>query len=238
MKAGFVDIHQHLLWGMDDGAESRQVMLEMLNHAREQQIRYICATSHAMPGIRPFDLCRYEQRLAEAQEICDKNRWPIRILPGSEVAWTFNTVNALKQGRIPTLNHSDYVLLEFWPSVRWYELEDAVRQTLCAGFVPILAHVERYRCFFWNPRQAAVMKQRYPLFYQVNTSSILGGEGFLRRRCTGELLKRRLVDAVATDAHNCTVRPPQMLEVYQRLKTEYDADYADALTHFHEVFSG
>lgn len=237
MKTGFVDIHQHLLWGMDDGAESRQVMLEMLNQAQEQQIRYICATSHAMPGIRPFDLCGYEQRLAQAQQLCDQNRWPIRLLPGAEVAWTFNTLNALKQGRVPTLNHSDYVLLEFWPTIRWNEVEDAVRQTLCAGFVPVLAHVERYRCFFWNPRQAVVMKQRYPIFYQVNTSSILGREGFLPSRCAGALLKRRLVDAVATDAHNCTARPPQMQQAYQRLKTEYDEQYADALTHFREVLS-
>lgn len=237
MKTGFVDLHQHLLWGMDDGAESRQVMWEMLKCAQEQQIRYICATSHAMPGIRPFDLCRYEQRLVEAQDICNENGWPIRILPGAEVAWTFNTLNALKQGRVPTLNHSDFVLLEFWHSISWNEVEDAVQQTLRAGFVPIIAHVERYRCFFWNPRQAETIKQQYLVFYQANASAVLGREGVLRRRCAGELLKRRLVDVVASDAHNCVHRPPQMLEAYRMLKTEYDADYADMLTHFCEVFS-
>lgn len=230
MKTGFVDIHQHLLWGMDDGAESQQVMRDMLQSAHAQQIRQIYATPHAMPGFRSFDTALYAQRLAEAKTAASE--YGIQILPGAEVAWTYRTVDALKQNGVPTMNDTEYVLLEFWPSVRWDQAEEAVRQMLCAGFIPILAHVERYRCFFWNLRKAEEMKQKHPVLYQINASSVLGQRGMLHTQSARRLLHRQLVDVVASDAHNCGSRPVNLLEAYRWLETECGAEEADRLTHF------
>lgn len=233
MNRGFVDIHQHLLWGMDDGARSRQMMCEMLQCARRQRIEYIFATPHAVPGFHAFDAALYEERIAEANAIAAE--YGIRVLSGAEVAWTYNTLDALRQGRIPTMNKTEHVLLEFWPSIRWDDVEYAVRQMLCAGFVPIIAHVERYRCFFWDPHRAEALKQRYPVFYQVNAMSMLGNDGFLRARSARTLLHRRLADAVASDAHDCNDRPIEMLKAYRWLEKEFGAEEADRLTHFDEV---
>lgn len=237
MKKGFVDIHQHLLWGLDDGADDRETMRDMLKCAHEQGIRRIYATTHVCPGFRAFDAALYAERLAEAREICEQERLEIDVVQGAETAWTYQTPDALRQGRIPTMNGTEYVLIEFWPSVRWDEVETAVRQLLRAGFVPILAHVERYRCFFWSPARAARLKQEHTVYYQVNASSVLGGESALCNQSAKRLLKRRLVDAVASDAHNCGSRPQRMAAAYRRLKAKYGAEYARALTHFDEVIS-
>lgn len=227
-------MHQHLLWGMDDGARSRQMMCSMLRHAHEQQISCIYATVHAAPGIQPFDAALYRRRIGEAKTAASK--YGIRVLTGAEVAWTYSTVDALRQGRVPTMNGTEYVLLEFWPSVRWNEVEMAVKQMLCAGFRPILAHVERYRCFFFHLQKAEEMKQKYPVLYQVNASSVLGHGRILNIQSAGRLLHRRLADIVASDAHDCCDRPINLLEAYRWLETKYGTDEADRLTHFDGVY--
>lgn len=233
MKTGLVDIHQHLLWGMDDGAESQQVMRDMLKCANEQKIRRIYATPHAVPGFHSFDTALYTQRLAETKIYASE--YDIQVVSGAEVAWTYRTVDAIKQNCVPTLNGTEYVLLEFWPSVRWDELEMAVKQLLCADYLPILAHVERYRCFFWNLQRAEDLKQQYPVLYQVNASSVLGHGGMLHIQSTKRLLHRQLADVVASDAHNCSSRPVNLLQAYRWLETKYGSDEADRLTHFDEV---
>lgn len=233
MKTGLVDIHQHLLWGMDDGAESQQVMRDMLKCANEQKIRRIYATPHAVPGFHSFDTALYTQRLAETKIYASE--YDIQVVSGAEVAWTYRTVDAIKQNCVPTLNGTEYVLLEFWPSVRWDELETAVKQLLCADYLPILAHVERYRCFFWNLQRAEDLKQQYPVLYQVNASSVLGHGGMLHIQSTKRLLHRQLADVVASDAHNCSSRPVNLLQAYRWLETKYGSDEADRLTHFDEV---
>lgn len=234
MSAGLIDIHQHLLWGMDDGARSEQIMREMIRRASEQQIGYIVATPHAAPGLRPFESELYAQRLAQAR-VCAAD-YGIEVLGGAEVAWTYDTLHALGQGRVPTMNKTDYVLLELWPSVTWSEAESAVSQMLRAGFVPVLAHVERYRCFFWEPRMAATLKRRYPLVrYQINAASLLGRGGFVCRKSAKTLLRMGLADAVASDAHGCSERPIDLMEAYHILQAEYGAQEAMRLTRFGEV---
>ena len=68
MKWELTDIHQHLIWGMDDGADSREAMFSMLREAHRQGIKTVVATSHARPGFQPFDMECYTERLAEAQD--------------------------------------------------------------------------------------------------------------------------------------------------------------------------
>ena len=66
MNQVLTDIHQHLIWGLDDGANSRETMFSMLREAHRQGIKTVVATSHAAPGFQPFDIESYTQRLAEA----------------------------------------------------------------------------------------------------------------------------------------------------------------------------
>ena len=80
---GLTDIHQHVLWGLDDGAQTPKVMHQMLHAAHEQQIRRIAATPHVYPGFKPFDMELYRRRLDEAQAYCDENKLDIELMSGA-----------------------------------------------------------------------------------------------------------------------------------------------------------
>ena len=232
MNQVLTDIHQHLLWGMDDGADSMDTMYSMLREAHCQGIETIVATSHAAPGIQPFDMGLYTEHLAEAQSFCASENLNIRVLPGAEIAWTYQTPLALRQGKIPTLGQTDYVVLELWRDVSWQTAREAVGQLTRYGYCPVLAHPERYRAFLLSPKKALRFRQETGTLLQMNGESILNPNGYLERRFVAYMLGERAVDAIASDAHNCTNRPINLRRAYEWLVQNTDAAYARELVTF------
>ena len=154
MTYGLTDIHQHLLWGLDDGPDTAQGTQDMLREAHRQGICQVAATCHACPGFVPFDIGAYRERLTQAQDFARQENLDVALFPGAEVAWTFQTTTSIRHGDFPTLGSTDYVLLELWRDVSLQTARDAVNQLIRAGYCPVLAHVERYRCFSWWPKAA------------------------------------------------------------------------------------
>lgn len=233
-----IDLHQHILWGIDDGPKRPEEMYAMLRKAHQQGIRCIAATPHVNPGFEPFDMQIYLRKLRHAQEYCDRNRLGITMVAGAEAAWTYNTVEALCRGQIPTLNRSEYVLIELWETVGWNEVETAVKKLQRAGFTPILAHVERYWCFKLQPGRALALKEELDVGYQINAASILEPGGFLQKRLIERLLMEKAVDVVASDAHDCEERPACLAEVKRLLEARCGAKYAHMLLNFNGVMRG
>ncbi|MBQ2956081.1 MAG: hypothetical protein IJE08_06440 [Clostridia bacterium] len=229
------DIHQHILWGLDDGPEQPQGMQAMLRKAAKQRVTRIAATPHVCPGFEPFDPGVYYERLGEAQAYCDSNGLGIQLMPGAEVAWTYQTAEALRRGKVPTLGDTDCVLIELWRDVSWSDVRAAVSGVLRTGFVPVLAHIERYRCFVWQPGRALALKHELPVGYQVNASTIIEPCGFMVKRFVRQMLDERGIDAVASDAHDAKERPVRMDEAYRALKESCSAGYAEELVNFNGV---
>ena len=103
MKQELTDIHQHPIWGMDDGADSRETMFSMLREAHFQGIKTIVATTHAAPGFHPFNMELYTERLAEAQAFCNLEDLQIRLLPtmGNLIRQTgYKTPDAVPNGKV------------------------------------------------------------------------------------------------------------------------------------------
>ena len=232
----FTDIHQHLLWGMDDGADSPEMMHSMLREAHRQGIDAVVATPHAEPGFRPFDMGVYTERLTEAQNFCNSEKLGIRVLPGAEIAWTYQTPLALRQGKVPTISGTDYVLLELWRNIAWHTARDAVNQLTRAGFCPVLAHPERYMAFVFSPREAVRFRNETGVMLQINAASLLNPRNFAEKRFIRYLLNEHAVDAVATDAHDCVHRPVNLCAAHEWLTDNTDETYADILTSFGGVF--
>lgn len=229
IKHALADIHQHLIWGIDDGADSRETMCSMLSEAHRQGVKTIVATSHAKPGSRPFDMGLYMERLAEAQSFCESENLDIRVLSGAEIAWADQIPLALRQGKVPTIGGTDYVLLEFWRNISWHEATDAVKQLTRAGYCPVLAHPERYLAFLQSPRKTLRFRNETGALLQVNADTILTPRNYWEKRFTNYLLRTGALDAVASDAHNVANRPVNMAEVYQWLIDHTDATYAHKL---------
>lgn len=232
MKQELTDIHQHLLWGIDDGADSREIMYSMLREAQRQGIKTIVATSHARPGLQPFDMGLYTERLTEAQCFCKTEDLGICVLPGAEIAWTHQTPLALRQGRIPTMGGTDYVLLELWRNISWQAAQDAVKQLTRAGYCPVLAHPERYLAFIRSPKRTLQFRNETGALLQLNADTVLSPRNYWERRFTEYLLKEGAVDAIASDAHDCINRPVNMEAAYQWLTIHTDAAYAKELVTF------
>lgn len=223
MMEGFIDLHQHVLWGLDDGPETPTEMHELLHADVKDEIRLLAATTHAMPGIRPFDLDLYNARLREAQAYCDINQLPIRLICGAEIRYTSYTVPMLLDKRIPTLDDSEYVLVEFWQSVDRKTFAQAIDSIFRNGFIPVVAHVERYALFYTETSFVLSLKNDYEVYYQVNCDFLLQKLNLFMRLRREQMLKRGVFDIVCTDAHNTTTRPPRMTEVYKHFQSKENA---------------
>ncbi len=232
MSDRLTDIHQHLLWGLDDGAKTPEIMQMMILEAQRQGIGQIAATCHVCPGMVPFDTGLYRERLAEAQAFCRREAPDVCVLPGSEIAWTYQTVSSLRQGRALPLGNTDMVLLELWRDISLDEARHAVRSLISAGYCPVLAHVERYRCFGWFPRQALKFREETGALFQMNAETVMNPQGLLERRFVRMMLDGRGLDAVATDAHGSRSRPINLRQAHDWLARHTDAGYARELTTF------
>lgn len=236
MIQAMTDIHQHFLWGMDDGAENPEIMYNMLRSASLQGIRTVVATPHVTPGLTPFDMTMFRERLTEAQNFCKSETLNLRVLPGAEIMWTSQISLSLRQGAIPTLGETDYVLLELWPNISWRAARNAVDQVIRAGYCPVLAHVERYRVFVMSPKAAIRFRNETGVMLQINADTLVNPGRYMERRFCRILLNEEAVDAIATDAHDCVHRPVNLLAAHKWLTANTDEKYANKLTSFGGVF--
>ena len=225
-----IDIHHHIIYGLDDGPADAETMRQMLKAASSEGVRTLIATPHISPGIKHFPMNVYYDRLLEAQAACDTLQLNLRVLPGAEILHTQQMANHLAEGRLPTLAGSNKILLEFPGNVRFETIEEAVQMVLRNATVPVIAHIERYRNLVHYPRRMQALKEDYEVYYQINGESILNSHPFPVNRSVRRLLQNKMIDFVASDAHNCNKRRCNMKETYEKLLAIVGREYADKLT--------
>ena len=228
---GFTDMHTHFVYGVDDGAQSKEIMESMLDMANENRITTLYATSHSTPGIKPFPETTYLAHLEEARAYCAEKGYPITLHTGTEILYTPALRNYLERKPLRTLGKSDYVLIEFVPDIRYSEITEAVSMVLDAGYVPVVAHIERYGCLYTGAR-VKKLKQEYEVELQVNCNTAIRGIGLLKTPIVRGWFRDGLIDCVSSDMHNLTERRNRMREAYAALKAEYGRGYAQKLTHW------
>ena len=237
MRRGYTDIHHHILSGMDDGAQNSKEMHAMLRRAADDGIVRIVATPHVTPGVERFDRERYDRVLEEAREYCEEKRIPIDLYGGAEILYTNQTCRFLEEGRVPTMAGTEYVLVEFSPDIRYERLIAALTDILRCGFLPIVAHVERYHCLTRHPARLREIKHELDVCYQVNCGTIIKQRDVLTRRFIKKILDWDLLDVLGTDSHHAEVtRTANMREAWLTLKQEFGGGYANELTDGHLLF--
>lgn len=234
----FTDIHVHLLYGMDDGARTREEMRELLRAEGENNVERVVVTPHMTPGVYPFDWEKYEERLKEAQEIGSQMTPPVTVYGGAEILYSTQTCAMLRNGRVPVMAGTGIVLVEFSPTIKYRDLYRAVSDLAETGFLPMLAHVERYRCLVQRPRCAVRMKREQPVLYQVNAGTFLQKQGLRQKWFMRVLAGKRLMDAVGTDAHNGSTRPVCIMDAYPAIRRLCGSRYAQVLTDGSILFGG
>ena len=230
MTNRFFDIHHHILCGLDDGAKDERMMQAMLRRAWEDGTAQIAATVHVEPGVRRFDREAYLKTLDAARHFCQQEGMDIRLHEGAEILYTAQACRMLQDGEIPTLADTDRVLVEFSPDVAFKTLKQALESLVCGGFVPVIAHVERYQCLTHRPSRALALKDELPILYQVNCGALLRQGGWFHRHFIDRMFEMEYIDAVATDAHNLTSRSSRMSEAYALIASRWGKAYAQTLT--------
>lgn len=230
----FVDMHHHLIHGVDDGPKTFEDTQRMLKAASEQGVRHIVATSHATPGHEAFDAQKYLNHLGMAQQWCDAQGLNLQIHPGCEVLYTDAAPRLLSEGYLPTLAQTWVTLVEFYPLDHIERLCQAARLLGNEGFTVVMAHVERYKAL-QSMRNVEMLREEYGVKMQMNCNTVLSKKGFFQDRWTRKMIESGFIDYVASDAHNTSSRPCSMQKCYDMLWEKYGQETADTLCYDNQM---
>jgi len=221
-----IDLHCHLLPGIDDGAENLAMSLEMARRAYADGITTTVCTPHILPAVYENKGPDIKAAVISLQQALSRAGIPLRLLSGADVHIVPDLVSGLKQGRILTLADSRYLLLEPPHHVMPPQLDACIFRLQAAGYVAILTHPERLS---WIEPQYALIRSmvKKGLWIQLTAGSLTGRFGQGPRYWAERMLDEGLCHVMATDAHNTSSRPPHLTRAKAMVEQRLGALEAD-----------
>ena len=223
-----IDIHHHLLPGLDDGSTDLDTSVAMARMAFEEGITHVICTPHAN-GVYPYSPEINQRKLDELRLRLAEEGVALTLGTGCDFHLSFSNIADAKAN--PTrysINGLNYLLVEppdfgIPPAIgeAFYELQ-------LVGLTPILTHPERNPTLQAEPNRLAEWL-RAGVLIQVTADSLTGHKGRKAERMAHELLDRRWVHFLATDAHNTSSRPPRMRQAYELVASKCGTGYAESL---------
>ena len=225
-----IDIHTHILPGIDDGADSLDEAYEMALMAVRSGVKALVATPHSNQSKDFLDSerKRQEKTFLELEKVLTREKVPLRLYHGMEIWSSVDMVEKIKSGKLITLNKTPYVLIEFAFDEEPWWIEAILEELKGAGLVPIIAHPERYYCVQDEPELLYEWRMQGALA-QMNKGSILGRFGGDIERTAEILLKKRLFTCIASDAHHAYIRTTDMRALQYYLQRHYSQEEQDRL---------
>lgn len=197
-----VDIHCHIVPEVDDGAWDLEAAVAMVRLAVECGVDKIIATPHFKGVPEELDSLPYILRqLDRLEKAVKREKLPLELLPGAEVLCLPQTVELAREGLLPTLGDSRYVLTEFYFDAGARFIDDTLMRLRELGYSPVVAHPERYGVVQEDPDWARRWCDR-GIALQVNKGSILGAFGSRAKETAAHLLYRGDIHVIASDAHS------------------------------------
>jgi len=228
MHDGFVDIHCHLLPGIDDGSPDDQTSLAMARMAVADGTRTIVVTPHQLGNFAQNRGERIRQLTAEFRQTISEHNLPLEILPGADVRIEDNLMGQITSGEVLTLgDHRRHVLLEL-PHELYFPLEGVLTELNRRGMTGILSHPERNLGLLRDPDLLPSLVDAGCLM-QVTAGSLLGTFGPHSQQLAEWMLGRGLVHFVASDAHGVRSRRPLLGRAFERVASLVNQDTATAL---------
>ena len=224
-----IDIHCHILPGFDDGAGDLAESLAMVQGALDSGVTGIVATPHfrgepaSMQQLGKLVRCYRQLRQAVARA-----ELPLELYPGAEILCTPDTLDMARQKQLPTLGDTDYLLTEFYFDESPDFMDTVLAGLRECGYVPVVAHPERYEAVQHSPRTVEQWFRRGYLI-QLNKGSILGAFGHRPQQTAHWLLEAGLAHMAASDAHSPYRRTTDMAPLRAALLDKYPAAYVSVL---------
>ena len=225
-----IDIHAHILPGLDDGAKDYETALVMLQTAQESGVTDMIATPHANQRSRYENYVSEELdgRLEILKAAARHVDLSVRVHAGMEVFGTPHLPSLLREGKVMTLAGSRYLLVEFAFREDPYFMEHTLLSLCREGVVPIVAHPERYRAIQDMP-DVLFNWVEAGFHLQINKGSISGRFGRSAAETAHMMLSYDLADIVASDAHDTDRRTTDLSRVQEYLTANYSQRRAERL---------
>lgn len=227
-----IDIHTHTTPSVDDGSKSMEMSLQMLCSIADQGCDRILATPHNTAFIAGRHERTYRQ-IRRLQNAAAYANIPVRIYPGCEIynhpAVMDEILANLRAQIYPSMNGSKYILSEF--DIDYGDFDDALyclTQYLNNGWIPIIAHAERYLNTFTNVPNIKRLKELGCLI-QINLYSLEEESDPEIKRCAREFLEEELVDFVGSDAHRMDHRRPALVAGVKYIQNHCREKYAERI---------
>lgn len=224
----FVDIHCHILPGVDDGSQTPEETKAMLQKAWDEGIQIMVATPHYHKQRGKNDIELIKKQLLLTRKLAKEVHPKMQICLGMEIYYGEDVPELLKEGRVVSIRKSRYILVEFSPGDEFQYILNAVRKLQMSGHTVIIAHIERYNCLRKDISNVEYLREM-GAYLQVNTGSITGSYGRSVKKFLREVLKAHLVQLVGTDAHGSDRRTPKMQEAYKEVVKRCGEEYADQI---------
>lgn len=222
-----IDLHCHMLPGMDDGAPDLGTALDMARMSIADGITHVACTPHILPGLYHNTGDQIRAAVAAFESELKQQHLNLTIFSGADAHICPNFVANLKSGHIPTLGSSRYVLVEPPHHTAPQRVEQFFFEVIAAGYVPILTHPERLH---WINSHYELMHRLVSngVWMQLTSGSICGSFGKAAQYWSERMLDEGLVHILATDAHDMRRRCPILSHgrdaVAKRL-SEIEADH-------------
>jgi protein-tyrosine phosphatase len=224
-----IDIHHHLLPGLDDGARSLDISLQMVEIALADGITHIACTPHASHHFQ-FDPERNAALFAELQDAVSARFGDAMTLGlGCDFHLMFDNIeDAQRYPTRYTINGHNYLLVEFPDTAISPNTAQTFYQLSLSGMTPVITHPERNLILSRQPERMSDWLKSGALI-QVTASSLTGRFGPMAERAAYWLLDHNWVHFLATDAHGVDSRPPRMSPAFDLVGTRYDTSTAERL---------
>lgn len=227
-----IDIHSHILPGVDDGSKDMEMSLDMLRIAYEEGTRKVILTPHYMLGKNSYTYKELDERFEYLKsEISERNLFPdMKLYLGNEILYEEGIVTRLREGDIHTMNGTRYILVEYNIKTPYSEILHSIDEMTAARYWPVIAHVERYQALEGHLDRIEEIIDKGCLL-QMNISSVEGGFLNENKRWCRKLLKKGYITFFGTDAHNPDSRAPYVQEFTEWIKHKIDPEDAEWMLH-------
>lgn len=225
-----IDIHTHILPGIDDGSESTEMSLKMIEEASSSGVHSMITTPHFYKGLyENYAGESLQKRWDSLHHAVHRAKLPVHLYQGMEIMACDDLPDLLRDGKVWTMNASSYFLLEFAFDEEPAYCQKIIDACMSSGYTPVIAHPARY--YFIQDNPAIVYEWfRQGCGIQLNKGTLLGENGIRARNTAFSLLRHKVVSCVASDAHRTYWRNADMQSTEDLLLEHFGPDYTYLLT--------